>query len=157
MSRWAERRLNLTQWDGPRSPVPGPRVPCIPSIRRSGQAHDISARRRSWLDPQSETASRGLSLVRLNVRELWRSTVVPRRRPTAQEEDKTRRTRWRVLERHWGSQAAERGDVHTTHVHLGAFAGWQSALESRPVNATRGSQTQTCVFANLSVTPRRIL
>jgi len=39
-------------------------------------------------------------------------------------------------------------------VHLGAFAGWQSALESRPVNATRGSQTR--VFANLSVAPRGI-
>jgi len=35
MSRWAVRRLNLTQWDGPRSPVPGPRVPCIPSIQEA--------------------------------------------------------------------------------------------------------------------------
>jgi len=85
-----------------RSPVPGPRSPgsLYSEYSRSGRAHDISARRRSRLDPQSETASRGLSLVRLNVRELWRTTVVPRRRPTAQEEDKTRRTRWRVLERH---------------------------------------------------------
>lgn len=36
-------------------------------------------------------------------------------------------------------------------MHLGAFAGWQSALESRPVNAIRGSETR--VFANLLVAP----
>lgn len=67
-------------------------------------------------------------------------SIGPRRAaPRRTEEEKTR-TRWR------GGRERRRA-----HVHLGAFAGWQSALESRPVNATRGSETR--VFANLSVAP----
>lgn len=54
---------------------------------------------------------------------------------------KKTRSRWRGKARHRERQRA--------HVHLGAFAGWQSALESRSVNASRGSHTR--VFTNLLV------
>lgn len=98
----------------------------------SGRDHDISACRRSRLDPQSETACHGLSLVRLNA-----SYGAPWHVSCRAAPRKKTRTRWR------GSRERRRA-----HVHLGAFTGWQSALESRPVNATRGSQT--CVFAVLA-------